>query len=54
MSRVTLALTEAGIGVPDSGPWRAAGGRAGRHTDVLSYALAEMQSVARAHPGASW
>ena len=54
MSRVTLALTEAGIGVPDIGPWRAAGGRAGRHTDVLSYALAEMQSVARAHPGASW
>lgn len=33
------------------------GGRAGRdgvHTEALGYVLAEMQSVARAHPGASW
>ena len=33
------------------------GGRAGRdgaHTEALGYLLAEMQSVARAHPGASW
>ena len=35
----------------------ACGGRAGRdgvHTEALGYLLAEMQSVARAHPDATW
>jgi len=26
----------------------------GLHTEALSYLLAEMQSVHRAHPGAAW
>jgi ring-1,2-phenylacetyl-CoA epoxidase subunit PaaC len=30
------------------------GGRRGRHTEQLGYLLAEMQSVPRAHPGATW
>lgn len=30
------------------------GGRKGRHTESLGHMLATMQSVARAHPGASW
>lgn len=30
------------------------GGRDGMHTEALSRALAEMQSVARAHPDATW
>jgi ring-1,2-phenylacetyl-CoA epoxidase subunit PaaC len=30
------------------------GGRAGRHTEHLGHMLAEMQIVARSHPGASW
>jgi ring-1,2-phenylacetyl-CoA epoxidase subunit PaaC len=30
------------------------GGRQGRHTESLGHMLATMQSVARAHPGASW
>jgi ring-1,2-phenylacetyl-CoA epoxidase subunit PaaC len=29
-------------------------GRDGVHTEALGYVLAEMQSVARAHPGATW
>jgi ring-1,2-phenylacetyl-CoA epoxidase subunit PaaC len=29
-------------------------GTQGRHSEHLGYVLAEMQSVARAHPGASW
>ncbi len=29
-------------------------GKSGRHTEHLDYLLAEMQSIARAHPGASW
>lgn len=30
------------------------GGRAGRHTEHLGHLLAEMQVLARAHPGAKW
>jgi len=30
------------------------GGRSGRHSSYLGYLLAEMQVLARAHPGASW
>jgi ring-1,2-phenylacetyl-CoA epoxidase subunit PaaC len=30
------------------------GGRAGRHGEHLSRMLAEMQVLARAHPGVSW
>jgi len=33
---------------------RARGGRAGAHTEHLGHLLAEMQIVARSHPGASW
>jgi len=29
-------------------------GRDGVHTEVLGYVLAELQSVARAHPDATW
>jgi ring-1,2-phenylacetyl-CoA epoxidase subunit PaaC len=30
------------------------GGRQGRHGEALGHMLATMQSVARAHPGATW
>ncbi len=30
------------------------GGRSGRHTEHLGHLLAEMQIVARSHPGAEW
>ena len=30
------------------------GGRVGQHTEHLSYLLAEMQVLHRAHPGAQW
>ena len=29
-------------------------GRDGVHTEALGYVLAELQSVARAHPDATW
>ncbi|GAB3156053.1 phenylacetate-CoA oxygenase subunit PaaC [Micromonospora sonneratiae] len=34
--------------------WAPVGGRAGLHTEHLSYLLAEMQVLHRAHPGARW
>jgi ring-1,2-phenylacetyl-CoA epoxidase subunit PaaC len=30
------------------------GGRTGRHSEALGPMLAEMQVLARAHPGATW
>ncbi|MFC5382688.1 1,2-phenylacetyl-CoA epoxidase subunit PaaC [Aquipuribacter nitratireducens] len=34
--------------------WSPSGGRRGLHTEHLGYLLAELQHVARSHPGASW
>ena len=40
--------------VPQIGPVAGGMGRDGRHTEALSHLLAEMQSVARAHPLGVW
>jgi ring-1,2-phenylacetyl-CoA epoxidase subunit PaaC len=40
--------------VPQVGPVSGGTGRHGRHTEALSHLLAEMQSVARAHPTGRW
>ncbi|MFE4175783.1 1,2-phenylacetyl-CoA epoxidase subunit PaaC [Streptomyces sp. NPDC056909] len=46
-------LDAAGLTLPDAAPL-AGGGREGDHTVYLAPLLAELQSVARAHPGATW
>jgi len=46
-------LTEAGLTVPTGVP-PARGGRTGNHSEYLGRLLAEMQIVARSHPGAKW
>ncbi|AXB45583.1 1,2-phenylacetyl-CoA epoxidase subunit PaaC [Amycolatopsis albispora] len=46
-------LSAATLRLPDS-PAAEGGGREGSHTAELESLLAEMQSVARAHPGAKW
>jgi ring-1,2-phenylacetyl-CoA epoxidase subunit PaaC len=40
--------------VPAAGPIGGRGGRQGVHTEYLGHVLAEMQSLARRHPGARW
>jgi len=40
--------------LPQVGPVNGGMGRAGRHTEAFSRLLAEMQSVARAHPTGRW
>lgn len=40
--------------LPQMGPVSGGTGRDGRHTEALSHLLAEMQSVARAHPMGRW
>jgi ring-1,2-phenylacetyl-CoA epoxidase subunit PaaC len=50
-------LATAGLDRPEVAPLALVGGRAGRdgvHTEELGYVLAELQSVARAHPDATW
>jgi len=44
---------EARLEVPEV-PFAMTGGRDGRHGEGLGHLLAEMQSVYRAHPGATW
>jgi ring-1,2-phenylacetyl-CoA epoxidase subunit PaaC len=46
-------IGRATLTIPD-GPMRMTGGRTGRHTEHLGHMLAEMQIVARSHPGARW
>jgi ring-1,2-phenylacetyl-CoA epoxidase subunit PaaC len=50
---VAGVLDEATLALPQDG-WRPTGGRVGRHTEGFGYVLAEMQSLHRAHPGATW
>ena len=50
-------LAAAGLDRPAAPPLAPVGGRTGRdgvHTEAMGYILAELQSVARAHPGATW
>jgi ring-1,2-phenylacetyl-CoA epoxidase subunit PaaC len=53
LSTVDSVLTGATLTRPADG-WKPTGGRQGRHTEALSYLLAEMQVLHRAHPGARW
>ena len=50
---VTEIVAAATLTLPADG-WHARGGRAGKHTEHLGHMLAEMQILARSHPGAQW
>ncbi|TAG25012.1 MAG: phenylacetate-CoA oxygenase subunit PaaI [Burkholderiales bacterium] len=52
-SAVATVVTEATLQMsPSAG--HLTRGKEGQHSEYLSYLLAEMQSLARAHPGAAW
>jgi ring-1,2-phenylacetyl-CoA epoxidase subunit PaaC len=53
LALVEPVLAEATLRAP-ADDWAPGGGRAGLHTEHLSYLLAEMQVVHRAAPGATW
>jgi ring-1,2-phenylacetyl-CoA epoxidase subunit PaaC len=55
-SLVREALERSTLTTPNDVPRlpRALGGRTGTHTEHLGHLLAEMQIVARSHPGAAW
>ena len=50
---VLPVLRAATLDVPGHTPF-CSNGRRGRHTEFMGFLLAEMQSLARAHPGATW
>lgn len=50
---VSHIFAEAGLELPET-KIPQTGGRSGKHGEGLGHMLAEMQSVYRAHPGASW
>jgi ring-1,2-phenylacetyl-CoA epoxidase subunit PaaC len=52
-SEFHTVLGEAGLEVPKA-PFAMCGGRKGEHSEHLGPILAEMQVLARKHPGASW
>ena len=53
LTRVEAVLAEATLTVPQVAP-AVGGGRRGLHTEEMGYLLAEMQHLARSHPGAAW
>ncbi len=53
LHRVDQVLSQAQLVRPKDSPFLSHGKRA-NHTEFLSYILAEMQSVARQHPGVRW
>ncbi len=54
---IAQVLAEAELDMPQSAGLAGVSGQAGRdgvHTEAMGYLLAELQSVARAMPGATW
>ena len=54
VGRVAAVVEEATLSLPNDSRWRSRGGRQGVHSAPMGYLLAEMQHVARSHPGATW
>ena len=52
-AHIDTVLAEATLTRPESA-WTATGGRKGLHSEAFGYLLAEMQHLARSHPGATW
>jgi ring-1,2-phenylacetyl-CoA epoxidase subunit PaaC len=53
LSLVKSKMEEAHLSVPENS-YAIRGSREGKHTEHLGHLLAEMQSLHRAHPGATW
>ena len=54
LDKVVHVLETATLKMPDTEAWMQTGGRLGVHTSHLGYLLAEMQSLPRTYPNASW
>lgn len=54
LGQVGAVLAEATLGPIPEPAWHARDGRIGVHSEACGYLLAEMQHLARSHPGATW
>jgi ring-1,2-phenylacetyl-CoA epoxidase subunit PaaC len=54
VAHVTAVVAAATLELPTETRWRSRGGRLGVHSRPMGYLLAEMQHIARSHPGATW
>lgn len=54
IDHVSRALVQATLTLPAAPTWHSRGGRQGVHSRPMGFLLAEMQHIARSHPGASW
>jgi ring-1,2-phenylacetyl-CoA epoxidase subunit PaaC len=54
LARVAAVVAEATLTLPDGSRWRSRGGRNGVHSRHMGHLLAELQHIARSHPGATW
>ena len=52
-NKVKEVFAEANLSIPENA-FMIRGSREGKHTEYLGHMLAEMQSLARAFPGAQW
>jgi ring-1,2-phenylacetyl-CoA epoxidase subunit PaaC len=53
-AHVTGVVSQATLTLPADSTWRSRGGRKGIHSRPMGFLLAEMQHIARSHPGAKW
>ncbi len=54
VARVAAVVEEATLTMPADSRWRSRGGRQGIHSGPMGFLLAELQHLARSHPGATW
>lgn len=54
LKMVKEVVSEATLQLPETNQYPLTGGREGRHGEHLGHILAEMQILARSHPGAQW
>jgi ring-1,2-phenylacetyl-CoA epoxidase subunit PaaC len=54
VEHVSAVVARATLELPTETRWRSRGGRDGIHSRPMGYLLAEMQHIARSHPGATW
>jgi len=53
-AHVSRVVTQATLTLPADSTWHSRGGRNGVHSRPMGHLLAEMQHIARSHPGATW
>jgi ring-1,2-phenylacetyl-CoA epoxidase subunit PaaC len=52
-ARIADVIAEATLSLPEAAA-AVTGGRRGIHSEHMGYLLAELQHLARSHPGATW